>query len=48
MTTPEETARRQNERDDLDELIAEFEKVNGPVDPEAVAAKRARLTGQAT
>lgn len=25
----------------LDELIADFDKVHGPADPEAVAAKRA-------
>ncbi|MFD7702749.1 hypothetical protein [Streptomyces caelestis] len=39
-------ARRQLERDRLDELIAAFEEVPGPADPEAVAAKRARLTGE--
>jgi hypothetical protein len=41
----ERAAQRQIERDDLAELIADFDKVNGPADPEAVAAKRARLTG---
>jgi hypothetical protein len=41
----EKAARRQIERDNLDELIADFDKANGPADPEAVAAKRARLTG---
>ncbi|WUC80414.1 amidase [Streptomyces sp. NBC_00536] len=29
----------------LDELIAHFEEVNGPADPQDVAAKRARLSG---
>ncbi|MFJ7967534.1 hypothetical protein [Streptomyces sp. NPDC096324] len=33
-------------RDNLDELIADFDKMHGPADPEAVAAKRARLTGR--
>ncbi|GGU22457.1 hypothetical protein [Streptomyces violascens] len=41
----EKAAQRQIERDNLDELIADFDKVNGPPDPEVVAAKRARLTG---
>ncbi|MFB7048181.1 hypothetical protein ACFCX7_18755 [Streptomyces microflavus] len=41
----EKAAQRQIERDSLDELIADFESTNGPDDPEAVAAKRARLTG---
>lgn len=41
----EKAAQRQIERDNLDELIADFDKVHGPADPEAVAAKRARLTG---
>jgi hypothetical protein len=36
------------ERDNLDELIADFDKVHGPADPEAVAAKRAQLTGGAS
>ncbi|MGW1072277.1 hypothetical protein [Streptomyces sp. NPDC002537] len=43
----EQAAQRQIERDNLDELIADFDKVNGPADPEAVAAKRAKLTGAA-
>ncbi|MDG9718523.1 hypothetical protein QC282_18245 [Streptomyces sp. DH24] len=43
----EKAAQRQIERDNLDELIADFDKVHGPADPEAVAAKRARLTGGA-
>jgi hypothetical protein len=43
----EQAAHRQIERDNLDELIAEFDKEHGPADPEAVAAKRAKLTGQA-
>ncbi|MEV4923220.1 hypothetical protein [Streptomyces roseoverticillatus] len=43
----EKAAQRQIERDNLDELIADFEKTNGPADPEAVAAKRAKLTGAA-
>ncbi|MFE2022131.1 hypothetical protein ACFW9O_29250 [Streptomyces sp. NPDC059499] len=42
----ERAAQRQIERDSLDELIADFDEVNGPADPAAVAAKRARLTGQ--
>ncbi|CAL9422293.1 hypothetical protein SUDANB105_01868 [Streptomyces sp. enrichment culture] len=41
----EKAAQRQIERDNLDELIADFDKLHGPVDPEAVAAKRAKLTG---
>ncbi|GHB23922.1 hypothetical protein GCM10010377_12240 [Streptomyces viridiviolaceus] len=44
----EKAAQRQIERDNLDELIADFEEVHGPADPEAVAAKRARLTGGAS
>lgn len=40
-------AERQAERDDLAELIADFDKANGPADPEAVAAKQAMLTGAA-
>ena len=40
----EKAAQRQIERDNLDELIADFDRVNGPADPQAVAAKRARLT----
>lgn len=43
----ERAAQRQIERDQLDELIAGFEEVHGPADPEAVAVKRARLTGEA-
>ena len=43
----ERAAQRQIERDNLDELIAGFEEVHGPADPEAVEAKRARLTGGA-
>ncbi|WP_395364928.1 hypothetical protein ACHGLA_29865 [Streptomyces sp. YH02] len=41
----EKAAQRQIERDNLDELIADFDKTHGPADPEAVAAKRAKLTG---
>ncbi|MFE0174024.1 hypothetical protein ACFWZ2_17050 [Streptomyces sp. NPDC059002] len=41
----EKAAQRQIERDNLDELIADFDQVNGPADAEAVAAKRAKLTG---
>ncbi|MEU6488215.1 hypothetical protein [Streptomyces sp. NPDC046887] len=41
----ERAAQRQIERDGLAELIADFEKANGPADPAAVAAKQARLTG---
>jgi hypothetical protein len=41
----ERAAQRQLERDNLNELIADFEKVHGSADPDAVAAKRARLTG---
>lgn len=44
----EKAAQRQIERDNLDELIADFDQVNGPADPEAVAAKRAKLTGTAS
>ncbi|MQY12884.1 hypothetical protein SRB5_30230 [Streptomyces sp. RB5] len=43
----EKAAQRQIERDNLDDLIADFDQANGPADPEAVAAKRARLTGDA-
>ena len=43
----EKAAQRQIERDNLDELIADFEKAHGPADAEAVAAKRAKLTGSA-
>ncbi|MFF9914698.1 hypothetical protein [Streptomyces sp. NPDC013457] len=41
----EKAAQRQIERDNLDDLIADFDKTHGPADPEAVAAKRAKLTG---
>lgn len=44
----ERAAQRQIERDNLDELLADFDKVHGPADPEAVATKRARLTGGAS
>lgn len=44
----ESAAQRQIERDNLDELIEDFEKVNGPADSEAVAAKRAELTGESS
>lgn len=44
----ERAAQRQIERDDLGELIAEFDKVHGPADPEAVAAKRAKLTSHSS
>ncbi|MFD3506114.1 hypothetical protein [Nocardia sp. NPDC058666] len=39
----ERAAQRQIERDNLDELIADFERVNGPSDPDAVADKQSRL-----
>ncbi|MEU1982957.1 hypothetical protein [Nocardia sp. NPDC019395] len=35
---------RRIERDNLDELIADFDKRNGPADAAAVAAKHAELT----
>ncbi|ORT58106.1 hypothetical protein [Streptomyces sp. CB03238] len=41
----EKAAQRQIERDNLDELIADFDKTHGPADPEAVATKLAKLTG---
>ncbi|MFD4634023.1 hypothetical protein ACFVYR_20030 [Streptomyces sp. NPDC058284] len=41
----EKAAQRQIERDNLDELIADFDQANGPADPEAVASKRAKLNG---
>jgi hypothetical protein len=44
----EKAAQRQIERDDLAELVAAFDEVHGPADPEAVAAKRAKLTGPAS
>ncbi|WP_405685441.1 hypothetical protein [Streptomyces sp. NBC_00057] len=40
----EMAAQRQIERDNLDELLADFEKVNGPADPGAVSDKRTKLT----
>ncbi|MBB4895561.1 hypothetical protein FHS39_004640 [Streptomyces olivoverticillatus] len=43
----EQAAQRQIERDNLDELITAFDEEHGPADPEAVAAKRAKLTGRA-
>lgn len=43
----ERAAQRQIERDNLNDLIAEFDQANGPADPEAVAVKRAKLTGNA-
>ena len=44
----ERAAQRQIERDNLDELIADFNRIHGPADPGAVAAKRAKLTGLAS
>ncbi|MFJ5712693.1 hypothetical protein [Streptomyces sp. NPDC093105] len=41
----EKAAQRQIERDNLDELIADFDNIHGRADPEAVASKRAKLTG---
>lgn len=40
----EAAAQRQIERDNLDELLADFEKANGPADAASVADKRAKLT----
>ncbi len=40
----EMAAQRQIERDNLAELLAEFEAANGKPDPEAVAEKVSRLT----
>ncbi|MFE2291129.1 hypothetical protein [Streptomyces sp. NPDC059452] len=40
----EAAAQRQIERDNLDELLADFEKANGPADPSSVTDKRAKLT----
>ncbi|MFG2672986.1 hypothetical protein [Streptomyces sp. NPDC048445] len=40
----ERAAQRQIERDGLDELLADFEKINGPADPRAVSDKRTKLT----
>ncbi|MBL3671033.1 hypothetical protein JL475_34860 [Streptomyces sp. M2CJ-2] len=42
----ESAAQRQIERDRLDDLVSAFEEAHGPAAPEAVAAKRARLTGE--
>ncbi|WXH43483.1 hypothetical protein WEB32_25885 [Streptomyces netropsis] len=42
----ERAAQRQIERDNPDELIADFDKTHGPADPAAVAAKRAKLIGR--
>ncbi|WP_055492338.1 hypothetical protein [Streptomyces sp. TP-A0356] len=44
----ERAAQRQIERDNLDDLIADFDKIHGPADPDGVAAKRAKLTGPET
>ncbi|MFF8292842.1 hypothetical protein ACF068_26970 [Streptomyces sp. NPDC016309] len=44
----EKAPQRQIERDNLDELIADFDKTNGPADPEAAASKRAKLTGSSS
>lgn len=44
----EMAAQRQIERDNLDELLADFEKANGPADPRAVSDKRTKLTGSST
>ncbi|MFF2084634.1 hypothetical protein ACFVVM_12710 [Nocardia sp. NPDC058176] len=41
----ERAAQRQIERDNLDELIADFDQANGPADPDAVADKQSRLSG---
>ena len=41
----EMAAQRQIERDHLDELLADFERVNGPADPSAVSDKRTKLAG---
>ncbi|MFI8930296.1 hypothetical protein ACIG3E_21735 [Streptomyces sp. NPDC053474] len=41
----EKAAQRQIERKNLDELIADLDQANGPANAEAVAAKRAKLTG---
>ncbi|MFF4747966.1 hypothetical protein ACGF3K_00100 [Streptomyces sp. NPDC047980] len=43
----EKAAQRQIERDNLDELISDFDGKHGPADPAAVA-KRAKLTGDAS
>ncbi|MEU5084942.1 MULTISPECIES: hypothetical protein [Streptomyces] len=39
----EKAAQWRIERDNLYELIADFDRTHGPADPEAVAAKRAEL-----
>lgn len=44
----ERAAQRQIERENLDELVADFDDTHGPADPEAVAAKRAKLTAPAS
>lgn len=44
----EKAAQRQIERDNLDELLADFEKANGPADPQAVSDRRTKLTGSST
>ncbi|MFD5240719.1 MULTISPECIES: hypothetical protein [Streptomyces] len=31
----------------MNDLIAEFDQANGPADPEVVAVKRAKITGNA-
>ncbi|WP_331447520.1 hypothetical protein [Streptomyces xanthochromogenes] len=43
-----EAAQHQIERDNLDELLADFESVNGPADPAAVAIKQTLLTRAAS
>lgn len=40
----EVAAQRQIERDNLTELLQDFEAVNGPADPKAVAEKIAKLS----
>lgn len=40
----EKAAQRQTARDNLEELIADFDKANGAADQAAVAAQRAKLT----
>ncbi|MFH9676617.1 hypothetical protein ACH4L5_30670 [Streptomyces sp. NPDC017405] len=44
---PSNAAQRRIERANLAELIADFDKVRGPVASEAVTAKRSRLTDSA-
>lgn len=41
---PSNAAQRRIERNNLAELIADFDKMHGPAAPESVAAKRSRLT----